>query len=97
MSKYFEDLDVGQTFESPGDRLMAREDIIQYARERDPQLYHIDEEAARKSPVGRFFASALHSMAVSQKLAHEAENHRPGCSALVVRRLLRMRNLTPSP
>ena len=30
------------------------------------------EAAARCSPVGKFFASALHSMAVSQKLAHES-------------------------
>ena len=72
MSKYFEDIDVGQTFESPRDWLMTREDIIQFAREWDPQLYHIDEEAARRSPVGRIFASALHSMAVCQKLAHES-------------------------
>ena len=73
MSKYFEDLDIGQTFESPRDRLITREDIIQYAREWYPQLYHIDEEATRRSPVGRIFASALHSMAVSQKLAHESD------------------------
>ena len=72
MSKYFEDLEEGQIFQSPGDRLMTRDDIISFAREWDPQLYHIDEESARRSPVGRIFASALHSLAVCQKLAHES-------------------------
>lgn len=72
MSKYFEDLTVGQTFNSPRDHLMTRESIIDYATAWDPQLYHIDEDAARNSPVGRIFASALHSIAVCQKLAHEA-------------------------
>lgn len=71
MAKYFEDLDVGQTLASPGDRLITREDIVAFATEWDPQLYHIDEAAARRSPAGGFCASALHSMAVCQKLAHE--------------------------
>lgn len=72
MAKYFDDLEVGQVLVSPGDRLITREDIIAFATQWDPQLYHIDEEAARHSPVGGFCASALHSMAVCQKLAHEA-------------------------
>ena len=72
VSKYFEDLEIGQTFHSPRERLMSREAIIAYAKEWDPQLYHIDETAAAQSPVGKIFASALHSMAVAQRLAHEA-------------------------
>lgn len=72
MSTYFEDLEIGQTFHSTHDCLMSREAIIAYAKEWDPQLYHIDEDAAAQSPVGKIFASAFHSMAVAQKLAHEA-------------------------
>ena len=72
MSKFFEDLEIGQTFHSPGDHLMTREAIIAFAKEWDPQAYHIDDEAAARSPVGKIFASAFHSMAVAQKLAHEA-------------------------
>ena len=72
MSKFFEDLEVGQAFHSPGDHLMSRHAIIAFAKEWDPQAYHIDEEAAACSPVGKIFASAFHSMAVAQKLAHEA-------------------------
>ncbi len=70
--RYFEDLEPGRTFQSAREYLMSREDIIAYAEAWDPQRYHIDEAAARCSPVGKFFASALHSMAVSQKLAHES-------------------------
>ena len=71
MAKYFEDLKVGMILVSPDDRLITREEIIAFATEWDPQLYHIDEASARKSPIGRFCASALHSMAVCQRLAHD--------------------------
>ena len=66
MSKLFEDLEIGQTFHSPGDHLMTREAIIAFAKEWDPQAYHIDDEAAVRSPVGKIFASTFHSMAVAQ-------------------------------
>jgi len=72
VTKYLEDLDVGMKFVSPSDRLISREDIVAFATEWDPQLYHIDEDAAKRSPFGKFCASALHSMAVCQKLAHES-------------------------
>lgn len=71
IAKYFETLEVGKVLISPGDCLITREDIIAFATEWDPQLYHIDEDAARGSPIGGFCASALHSMAVCQKLTHE--------------------------
>ncbi|MEM8974418.1 MAG: MaoC/PaaZ C-terminal domain-containing protein [Pseudomonadota bacterium] len=72
MGKYFEDLEIGQIFQSQAAHTMTRDAIVAYAQEWDPQLYHIDENAAAQSPVGRIFASAFHSMAVAQKLAHEA-------------------------
>lgn len=72
MGKYFEDLEIGQTFHSATTHAMTRDAIVAYAKEWDPQLYHIDEKAAAQSPVGKIFASAFHSMAVAQKLAHEA-------------------------
>ncbi|MBG07067.1 MAG: hypothetical protein CMM59_23685 [Rhodospirillaceae bacterium] len=71
MTKYLEDLAVGMKLVSPGDRLITRADIVAFATEWDPQLYHVDEDAAQRSPFGKFCASALHSMAVCQKLAHE--------------------------
>ena len=71
IAKYFETLEVGKVLISPGDCLITREDIIAFATEWDPQLYYIDEDAARGPPIGGFCASALHSMAVCQKLARE--------------------------
>jgi len=72
LPKYFEDLAVGDTFDSPRSVQMTREGIVNFATEWDPQLYHIDDDAARNSPVGEIFASAFHTLAVSQKLAHES-------------------------
>ena len=72
MTTYFEDLTLGQVFHSPRSVRMTREDIVSFASAWDPQLYHIDDEAARDTPVGQLFASAVHTLAVSQKLAHEA-------------------------
>ncbi|MEM7251380.1 MAG: MaoC/PaaZ C-terminal domain-containing protein [Pseudomonadota bacterium] len=72
MGQYFEDLSVGDVFHSPRSVLMTRAEVIEFAREWDPQLYHIDDEAARESVVGEIFASAIHTLAISQKLAHES-------------------------
>ena len=72
VSKYFEDLEVGDTFHSPRSVHMTREDIVRFATEWDPQLYHINEDSAGSSSVGEIFASAFHTLAISQKLAHES-------------------------
>ena len=72
MGKYFEDLEIGQTFHSPGEYLMSQQRIMTYANQWDPQQYHIDADAAARSPVGQVFASAFHSLAAAQRLAHDA-------------------------
>lgn len=70
--KYFEDVAVGDTFDSPRSVRLTRDEIMSFAAEWDPQLYHIDEEVARNSFVEEVFASAIHTLAISQKLAHES-------------------------
>lgn len=72
MVKYFEDVEIGDTFDSPRSIQLSREAIIEFATEWDPQLYHIDVAVARESYVGEVFASAIHTLAISQKLAHES-------------------------
>ena len=72
MNGFYEDLELGAEFESPRQVVMSKAAIVDFANSWDPQLYHVDEEAAAQSPVGEIFASAFHSMAVAQKLAHEA-------------------------
>jgi acyl dehydratase len=65
--QYFEDLVVGQVFNS-GRLQVDREAIVAFAREFDPQPYHIDEEAARNSVFGGLVASGWHTAALTMRL-----------------------------
>ena len=72
MATYFDDVAVGDTFESQGTEQITREAILSFARAWDPQTYHIDEDVARRSFAGGLSASAIHTLAISQKLAHQS-------------------------
>jgi acyl dehydratase len=48
---YWEDFPVGAVREFGG-RTLSKEDIVRFAREYDPQPFHVDEEAAKKSVFG---------------------------------------------
>lgn len=61
MTRYFDDVTVGDTFESQGSEDITREDILSFARAWNPQAYHIDEEAAKGSFAGGLSASGLTS------------------------------------
>jgi acyl dehydratase len=47
--QYFEDYAVGQTFLGGKSRI-DKEQIVAFAKQFDPQYYHLDEEAAKNSP-----------------------------------------------
>jgi acyl dehydratase len=72
MTRYFDDVAVGDTFESQGSEDVTREAILSFARAWDPQAYHIDEEVAKTSFAGGLSASAIHALAISQKLVHRS-------------------------
>ena len=72
MTRYFDDVAVGDTFESQGSEDVTREAILSFARAWDPQIYHIDEEVAKTSFAGGLSASAIHALAISQKLVHRS-------------------------
>jgi acyl dehydratase len=72
MTRYFDDVAVGDTFESQGTEDITREPILSFARAWDPPIYHIDEEVAKRSFAGGLSASAIHTLTISQKLAHES-------------------------
>ena len=55
---YFEDFAAGQVYEL-GSRMLDRDAIIDFATEFDPQLIHVDEEAATKSIYGGLIAGTL--------------------------------------
>ncbi|MBV9863322.1 MAG: MaoC family dehydratase [Alphaproteobacteria bacterium] len=64
---FFEELTVGQKFRSGTLRVEAAE-IIAFARDFDPQPFHLDEEAGRKSPLGGLAASGWHTAALTMRL-----------------------------
>ncbi len=61
--RYFEDVEVGDT-ERFGRYEVTREEIIEYARQFDPQPFHLDEDAARASIFGGLIASGWHTGAM---------------------------------
>jgi acyl dehydratase len=66
-SVYLEDLTVGQRFSNGPVKLLA-EDIKAFARQFDPQPFHLDEAAAERSMFGRLAASGWHTAALTMRL-----------------------------
>ena len=64
---YWEDFTPGRVFET-ATRTLSQEDILRFAREYDPQTYHTDAEAARRSPYGGLIASGWQTAAVGMRL-----------------------------
>jgi len=67
MGRYFEDFSVGERFES-GTVTLSEADIIAFARDYDPQLFHLDPVAAKLTPFGGLIASGWHTAALSMRL-----------------------------
>lgn len=70
--QYLEDYAVGQVYRSRRLRV-DRDQIIAFAAQFDPQPYHLDEEAARKSIFGGLAASGWHTAALTMRLIVEGE------------------------
>jgi acyl dehydratase len=68
---YLEDLHVGQRFQSEPHRLDAGQ-IKAFAAEFDPQPFHLDEEAAKKSLFGGLAASGWHTAALTMRMLVES-------------------------
>jgi acyl dehydratase len=64
---YFEDFAVGEV-KTYGPRVIAREEIVAFAVEFDPQPMHLDEEAAKHSMLGGLAASGWHTCSLMMKL-----------------------------
>jgi acyl dehydratase len=67
---YLEDLQVGQRFTSAKHRLDAQQ-IKAFAREFDPQPFHLDEDAGKASLLGGLAASGWHTAAITMRLQVE--------------------------
>jgi len=65
--RYWEDVEVGQAFEL-GSRTLSRHDIIGFAVDYDPQLFHLDPEMAKGTSFGGLIASGLQTLSVGMRL-----------------------------
>jgi len=77
-----EDFSIGEVFHM-GTRALSAEEIVAFAREWDPQPFHLSEEAARSSVFGGLAASGLHSIAVIVRMGSD---HLMGRTAVIAGR-----------
>jgi acyl dehydratase len=71
--QYFDDIRVGDTRESTEDYELTAEEIIDFCSKWDPLPFHVDEQAAAQTPVGKLFTSAVHSVAITIRLGHQMQ------------------------
>jgi len=64
---YFEDFPPGDVRESPA-RAVTRDEIVAFARDFDPQPFHLDDEAAQHSIYGGLLGSGWHTCAIYMRL-----------------------------
>ncbi|WP_415835846.1 MaoC/PaaZ C-terminal domain-containing protein, partial [Corallococcus soli] len=64
---FLDDLQVGQRFVS-GTHAVDAEQIIAFARQFDPQGFHLDDEAAKDTLFESLAASGWHTAAITMKL-----------------------------
>jgi acyl dehydratase len=64
---YWEDFKPGDTFPM-GERAIDRDEVMAFARQFDPQPFHIDEAAAERSIYGGLIASGWHTVAMVMRM-----------------------------
>ena len=85
--KYLEDFAVGEVTEFPP-RQVSEDEIIAFARDYDPQPFHLDKEAAKQSLFGGLCASGWHTagmmmrMLVDHMIGQSASMGSPGVDQL---------------
>jgi acyl dehydratase len=67
---FLDDLTVGDRFESKG-MTLTEADIVDFARQWDPQPFHIDSEAAGRSHFGGLIASGFQTLAVAFRMFYQ--------------------------
>jgi len=72
--RYFEDLKDGEQLHCQP-VVITREAIIDFGKKFDPQLFHIDENAARESLFGGLVASSLHTLSACTRVVVEAQGN----------------------
>ena len=64
---YWEDLEIDSVREL-GSHTITREEIMDFARQFDPQPFHLDEQAAKESVFGGLCASGWHTCGLAMRL-----------------------------
>ena len=67
---YFEDFQIGQVYEL-GSYTVSEEQILTFAREFDPQPFHVDSVLAAESIYGGIIASGLHTASIFMRLLYD--------------------------
>jgi len=76
MVEWFDDLKLGMRFSSES-KTVSRDEILRFAREFDPQPFHLDDEAAKHTMLGGLSASGWHTAAIAMRLAITAKPFGP--------------------
>jgi acyl dehydratase len=66
--RYFEDFDVGDIIALGATPQITAEEIISFARQFDPQSFHLDAEQAKDSIFGQLVASGWHTTSLLMRL-----------------------------
>ncbi len=70
--RYLEDQIPGSIREF-GSTLVEQREMIEFARRYDPQVFHIDPEAAKKTSFGGLVASGWHTVAMASRMVVDNE------------------------
>jgi len=68
---YWEDFEVGSSIDI-GSHTFSAQEIVEFARQYDPQPFHTDAEAAKDSVFGGLIASGWHTCAIAMRLMCES-------------------------
>lgn len=75
---WFEDFPAGKVVEY-GSRTLSQEEIVAFARDWDPQRYHVDPQAGSRTHFGGLIASGWHSGCVMMRLMCDAYLNESSC------------------
>src|SRR5207302_11181128 len=81
--RYFEDLKAGDRFKS-GTYKVTEEQIVSFAREFDPQPFHLDPAVARQTMFKGLMPSGWHTAAITMRLFVQTLNFAEGAIGLGV-------------
>ena len=76
---WFEDFEVGRIVRSPG-KTLSEAEILEWAFQYDPQPFHMDRVAAKRSIYGGIIASGWQTGTIAFRLFMETKPFAPGAS-----------------